>query len=106
MARLSSSGKRRDHEREAPTGFTRRSAIRDAAKLVAGAGAAAGIMAATGAPDTTARTVRAAARRLTKPGYGPLVERTGEMSLPAGFTAIGFGEAYSKMDDGFLTPPC
>lgn len=87
-------------------GLTRRAAIRDAAKLVLGAGAAAQIMAATGANSAIAQTVREAARHVTKPGYGPLVQHTGEMSLPAGFTAIPFGEAYSKMDDGFLTPPC
>jgi uncharacterized protein len=110
MARLGSSGESRSEETPgaaaAQAGFTRRSAIRDAAKLVVGAGAAAGVMAATGGQDAVAQTVREAARRVSKPGYGPLVQHTGEMSLPAGFTAIGFGEAYSKMDDGFLTPPC
>ncbi len=87
-------------------GLTRRAAIRDAAALVLGAGTAAQVMAATGADTALARGVREAALRVGKPGYGPLAQHTGEMSLPAGFTAIAFGEAYSKMDDGFLTPPC
>lgn len=87
-------------------GFTRRTALRDAAKLVVGAGAAAHVMAATGAENAVAASVREAARQVNRPGYGPLVQKTGEMSLPAGFTAIGFGEAYSRMDDGFKTPPC
>jgi len=87
-------------------GFTRRTAIRDAAKLVVGAGATAHVMAATGANTAVAKTVREAARQVNRPGYGPLVQKTGEMSLPAGFTAIGFGEAYTPMDDGFKTPPC
>ncbi len=90
----------------AAEGRTRRAAIRDAAKLVVGAGAATQIMAATGANSAVAQTVREAARRVSKPGYGPLVQHTGEMSLPAGFTAIPFGEAFSRMDDGFRTPPC
>ncbi len=92
---------------EAPAGgLTRRTAIRDAAKLVVGAGAAAHVMAATGANTAVAETVREAARRVSRPGYGPLVQHTGEMSLPKGFTAISFGEAFSMMDDGFRTPPC
>jgi len=106
MARLRTSGEPSNEGGAESHGFTRRSAIRDATKLVVGAGAAAGVMAATGGQDASARMVREAARRVAKPGYGPLVQHTGEMSLPAGFTAIGFGEAYSKMDDGFLTPPC
>jgi hypothetical protein len=93
------------NEESAPQGFTRRTAIRDAAKLV-GATAAGQVMAATGANTAIAKTVREAAAMVGKPGYGPLVQHTGEMSLPAGFTAVSFGEAYSKMDDGHLVPPC
>jgi hypothetical protein len=63
-------------------------------------------MAATGANTAVAETVRTAARRVHRPGYGPLVQHTGEMSIPKDFTAIGFGEAYTRMDDGFRTPPC
>jgi uncharacterized protein len=84
---------------------TRRDAIRDAAKMVVGAGAAAQVMAATGADTAIAKSVREAARTAGKPGYGPLVQHTGEMSLPAGFHYVSFGEAYTKMSDGNLTPP-
>ncbi len=91
---------------ESPGGFTRRVAIRDAAKLVVGASAVAQVMAATGGQTAIAKGVRELAGKIAKPGYGPLVKRTGEMSLPAGFHAIGFGAAYSKMSDGFRVPPC
>ena len=94
------------HDAISAEGLTRRAAIRDAAKLVVGAGAATQIMAATGANTAVAKTLREAARQVSKPGYGKLVTHTGEMSLPAGFHYVSFGEAYTKMDDGFLTPPC
>jgi secreted PhoX family phosphatase len=44
------------------------------------------------------------ARQVTKPGYGPLSVRTGELSVPAGFTVIGFGAAGTPMSDGLKTP--
>jgi secreted PhoX family phosphatase len=94
------------NEEAPPQGLTRRAALRDAAKLVVGATAAGQVMAATGANTAIAKTVRDAAAMVNKPGYGPLVQHTGEMSLPAGFTVVSFGEAYSKMDDGHLVPPC
>ncbi|MGH2936789.1 MAG: hypothetical protein ACRDPE_01560 [Solirubrobacterales bacterium] len=57
-------------------------------------------------PELLARRVRQVAGRANKPGYGPLVEHTGEMSLPKGFHYVHFGDAYTRMSDGFLTPPC
>lgn len=28
------------------------------------------------------------------------------MSIPRDFHVVSFGDAYTRMDDGFLTPPC
>ena len=86
--------------------MSRRDTITGAAKLVAGLGIGAQVMAATGADNAFAQRVRDVARRAGKPGYGPLINHTGEMSLPEGFHYIHFGDAFTKMSDGFLTPPC
>src|ERR1700742_4344190 len=86
--------------------MTRRDTIAGAAKLVAGLSIGAQVMAATGADTGVAKQVRGVARRAGKPGYGPLVNHTGEMSLPKDFHYVHFGDAFTKMSDGFLTPPC
>src|ERR1700761_9737978 len=85
--------------------MTRRDTIAGAAKLVAGLSIGAQVMAATGADNAIAKQVREVARRAGKPGYGPLVNHTGEMSLPKDFHYVHFGDAFTKMSDGFLTPP-
>ena len=86
--------------------MSRRESITGAAKLVAGLSIGAQVMAATGADTALAQRVRDVAGRVNKPGYGPLVNHTGEMSLPKDFHYVHFGDAYTKMSDGFLTPPC
>ena len=86
--------------------MSRRESITGAAKLIAGLGIGAQVMAATGADTAMARGVREVARRANKPGYGPLTNHTGEMSLPEGFHYVHFGDAFTPMSDGFLTPPC
>ncbi len=86
--------------------MTRRDTISGAAKLVAGLSIGAQVMAATGADNAMAKQVRHVARRAGKPGYGPLVNHTGEMSLPKDFHYVHFGDAFTKMSDGNLTPPC
>jgi secreted PhoX family phosphatase len=92
-----------DDERELR--LNRRDALRGAAKAVAGASVAAQVLAATGAPGAFASSFRrTAAAAADKPGYGPLVVHTGEMSLPAGFHAVSFGVAGTPMSDGNTTP--
>lgn len=83
---------------------SRREALVGAARVVAGLGIGAQILAATGAVDPASAATRALAARAGKPGYGPLVTRTGEVSLPAGFTAVSFGAAGEEMTDGLPTP--
>lgn len=73
--------------------MTRRDTISGAAKLVAGLSIGAQVMAATGADNAMAKQVRHVARRAGKPGYGPLVNHTGEMSLPKDFHYTHFGGA-------------
>jgi uncharacterized protein len=91
-------------ERARPT-YTRRATIRNAAAAVAGASVGAQVLAATGASGALAATIRrAAAGAADKPGYGPLVQHTGELSLPAGFTVTSFGVAGTPMSDGLKTP--
>lgn len=92
-----------DHH-EALPGMTRRVALRRSAELIAGLSVGAQVMAATGADTAFAGQVRDAARRVHKPGYGPLVKHTGEMSLPADFHVRSFGVAGSRMSDGLPTP--
>lgn len=90
-----------DAERE----LTRRDAIRGGVALVAGAGMAAQIMAATGAETALAETLRGVARGSGgKPGYGPLVHRTKYMTLPKDFRVVHFGRAGTLMSDGLRTP--
>jgi secreted PhoX family phosphatase len=85
-------------------GMTRRDAIRNGAKLVAGVGMGTQIMAATGADTAVAKQVRRVAHgAAAKPGYGPLV-KTGPFALPAGFQVFEFGKAGSPMSDGLKTP--
>ncbi|MBJ7454946.1 MAG: DUF839 domain-containing protein [Thermoleophilia bacterium] len=84
--------------------MTRREALRGGARVVAGLGIAGQVLAATGSVDAAAGATRALAARSGKPGYGPLVVRTGEMSLPAGFSAVAFGAAGDPMSDGLPTP--
>jgi uncharacterized protein len=91
-------------DREPDPGLTRRDALRNGAALVAGAGIGAQVMAATGAGDAMASALRRAAGSAAKPGYGPLVQHTGEMSIPAGFHVISFGAAGTPMSDGLRTP--
>jgi len=93
-------------EPEAPrAAATRREALHAGARAIAGLTVGSQVLAATGAPTAFARQVRAlAAATRDKPGYGGLVVRTGEMSLPAGFTAVGFGAAGEPMSDGTPTP--
>jgi secreted PhoX family phosphatase len=86
--------------------MSRRETLAGAAKLVAGLSIGAQVMAATGADTALAQHVRDVAGRADKPGYGPLTNHTGEMSLPEGFHYVHFGDAYTPMSDGFLTPPC
>ena len=86
--------------------MSRRDTITGAAKLVAGLSIGTQVMAATGAETALAKDVREVARRAGKPGYGPLKVHTGEMSLPEGFHYTHFGDAFTPMSDGFLTPPC
>jgi secreted PhoX family phosphatase len=87
-------------------GLTRREAVRNGAKLIAGVGMGAQIMAATGADTAIARGVRGVASATRdKPGYGPLVKVKGaDLSLPKGFRVFKFGEAGSRMSDGLPTP--
>src|SRR5262245_35342489 len=85
--------------------LTRREALRRGATLVAGASVGAQVLAATGAPGALADTMRDVARRAQdKPGYGPLTQRTGEFSLPEGFSVFSFGSAGTPMSDGIPTP--
>src|SRR6202012_5833540 len=86
--------------------MTRRDTISGAAKLVAGLSIGAQVMAATGADNAMAKQVRHVARRAGKPGYGALVNHTGEMSLPKDFHYVHFGAAFPKRSGGFLPPPC
>ncbi len=95
-----------DDHLETPTGMTRRRALHRGAELIAGLGVGSQVMAATGADTALASQVRDAAGRVHKPGYGPLVQHTGEMSLPKGFHVTSFGAAGSPMSDGLPTPPC
>jgi uncharacterized protein len=97
----------RDEERAAHerAELSRRDVIRRGATLVAGMSIGAQLMASTGADTAVARAMRrAASAGAGKPGYGPLVKQTGEMTLPRDFTAFSFGEAGSRMTDGFKTP--
>ncbi len=89
---------------EGPEGHTRRDVISGGARMVAGASAAAGILAATGAPDAVARELRHVASRSGRRGYGPLVSQAGDMSLPAGFRAVPFDELGALMADGNRVP--
>ena len=61
-----------DHP-EAENTITRRVALRRGAELIAGLSVGAQVMAATGADTAFAASVRRAAGRVHKPGYGPLV---------------------------------
>src|ERR1700754_3439650 len=84
---------------------TRREALRRGAAFVAGASVGSQVLAATGAPGALAATVRDVAQRAAdKPGYGPLTQKTGEFSLPAGFTVFSFGVAGTPMSDGVADP--
>lgn len=106
MASLKNIG---DHDPELTAAqhlMSRRETLAGAAKLVAGLSIGAQVMAATGADTALARRVRDVAGRADKPGYGPLTNHTGEMSLPEGFHYVHFGDAFTPMSDGFLTPPC
>lgn len=87
----------------APT-LTRRVALRRGAELIAGLGVGAQVMAATGSDAAFAASVRRAAAHVAKPGYGPLVQHTGTMSIPAGFHVTSFGAAGTPMSDGLRTP--
>ena len=93
-----------DHQE--PHELTRKGALLRGAGAIAGLSVGAQVMAATGAETALAAGVREAASRVHKPGYGPLVHHTGEMSLPAGFHVTAFGAAGSPMSDGILTPTC
>ena len=84
--------------------ITRKVALQRGAGLIAGLSVGAQVMAATGAETALAGRVRKAAEIVAKPGYGPLVQHTGEMSLPAGFHVSSFGHAWSPMSDGLPTP--
>jgi uncharacterized protein len=86
--------------------MSRRQTLAGAAKAIAGFSIGAQVMAATGADTALAQRVRHVAGGVNKPGYGPLVNHTGEMSLPDGFHYVHFGDAFTKMTDGNLTPPC
>src|SRR5215813_3642267 len=92
-----------DHTESAPT-LTRRDALQRGAGLIAGLGVGAQVMAATGADTALAAQVRRAASLVAKPGYGPLVQHTGEMSIPRGFHVTSFGVAGTRMSDGLPTP--
>ena len=92
-----------DHP-EAENTITRKVALQRGAGLIAGLSVGAQVMAATGAETALAARVREAAELVAKPGYGPLVQHTGEMSLPAGFHVSSFGHAWSPMSDGLPTP--
>jgi uncharacterized protein len=84
---------------------TRRQAIQDGARLVAGTSIGLQVMAATGADQAAAKGLRSLATRAAdKPGYGPLVQSIGDLSLPAGFRAVSFGAAGTPMSDGLKTP--
>jgi secreted PhoX family phosphatase len=88
-----------------PTARTRREAIKDGACLVAGTSIGLQVMAATGADQAAAKALRSLATRAAdKPGYGPLVQPIGDVSLPAGFRAVSFGAAGTTMSDGLKTP--
>lgn len=90
------------HGRTQPT---RREALHAGARAIAGLTIGSQVLAATGAPGAFAQSVRSlAGATRDKPGYGGLVVRTGEMSLPEGFTAVGFGAAGEPMSDGLPTP--
>ena len=91
-----------DEERD--RGLTRRDALRDGVALIAGAGIGAQVMAAMGASDALAQTLRRAGATAAKPGYGPLVQHTRHCSIPAGFHVVGFGRAGTRMSDGLRTP--
>jgi secreted PhoX family phosphatase len=107
MANLKNTGDDPDPElTEVHNLMSRRETLAGAAKLVAGLSIGAQVMAATGADTALAQHVRDVAGRADKPGYGPLTNHTGEMSLPEGFHYVHFGDAYTPMSDGFLTPPC
>ncbi len=93
-----------DHQE--PRELTRKGALLRGAGAIAGLSVGAQVMAATGADTAFAAGVREAVSRVHKPGYGPLVQHTGEMSLPAGFHVTAFGAAGSPMSDGILTPTC
>jgi secreted PhoX family phosphatase len=87
------------------TRATRRETLHAGARAIAGLTIGSQVLAATGADGALARQVRAlASAARDKPGYGDLVVRTGEMSLPEGFTAVGFGSAGEPMSDGTVTP--
>ena len=86
--------------------MSRRQTIAGAAKLVAGLSHRRPGDGGDRRRNRDRPRVRDVAGRANKPGYGPLVDHTGEMSLPEGFHYVHFGDAYTKMDDGFLTPPC
>lgn len=82
-----------------------REAIKDGARLVAGTSIGLQVMAATGADQAAANALRSLATRAAdKPGYGPLVQSIGDLSLPAGFRAVSFGAAGTPMSDGLKTP--
>jgi secreted PhoX family phosphatase len=84
---------------------TRRQAIQDGARLVAGTSIGLQVMAATGADQAAAKALRSLATHAAdKPGYGPLVQSIGDLSLPAGFRAVSFGAAGTPMSDGLKTP--
>ena len=93
-----------DPTEDIPSRLTRRSALTRGAGIIGGLSIGAQVMAATGADTAFAASVRKAAGQVAKPGYGKLVQHTGEMSLPAGFHATAFGHAGSKMSDGLPTP--
>ena len=90
---------------EAESGVTRRDAILNGAKLVAGAGIGAQIMAATGADTAIAKQVRsvASAGRRTSPATARS-SRPVRSQLPAGFQVFEFGKAGTPMSDGIKTP--
>ena len=110
MARIrlpGDSSPERDEERAVSeqAALSRRAVLRRGATLIAGMSVGAQVMAATGADTSVARaTRRAATGAVDKPGYGALINRTGEMTLPRDFEVFSFGEAGARMTDGFPTP--
>ena len=85
--------------------MTRRAALSNGAKIVAGASIGAQMMAATGADAPFAQALRQAAETVRKPGYGKLRNHfEGIMSVPNGFHVTRFGAAGTKMSDGLPTP--